>query len=247
MQLYSTAQIRRQFAGAQKRVPTGRLSQGAEQMAKMGARFGLTRYEADGFYQQALAAYEKKNLEEAILNVTSAIDAYPYNSEYHAARGLFYLQDGVYEQAGADFDEALRQHAYEMLANYGRGVLAYQADDYETALEFFLKAWASDQQRAETLYYVALTHHRLQDNEQALAWMQSAVDAFSADKSRQANRDARNAERWLQEFRHLQEQAEEAERRANLLQDEQDQASQVQTPATDDEQPATVAAPNADD
>lgn len=207
-------------------------------MARLSARFGLTRYQAEEYYHMALQAYEKRNLEEAIINITSAIDLYPYNSEYFATRGLFYMQDGVNDQAANDFDAALRLHAYELLANYGQGVLAYKAKDYAGAQDAFLRAWAADQQRPETLYYLALTAHRQRDNEAAIGWMQQAYAGFSQRTDRQGTRDARNAERWLNEFEHLLEQAQEANRRADLLPDAPPETA-APPDASTDEQPDT--------
>ncbi len=168
-------------------------------MARVTARLGLTRYDADEYYKLALAAYGKKNLEEAILNVENAIALHPHHAEYHAARGFFYMEDGINDKAKEAFDEALAINPYEMLANYGKGQLAYHDKDWDTALNHFIDAVAADPNRPELHYYIALVSHRKGGNDQALQWMIQAQAGFEkADDKR-----SRDAEKWLREFTKL--------------------------------------------
>lgn len=166
-------------------------------MARLVPRFGLNRYEADEYYQKALEAYEKKNMEQAILTMQQAIELLPRNAEYHAALGFFYLEDGIMDKAEEEFDLALKYNAYELLANYGKGVLAYRARDWNQAIEFFMTAWATDSNRPETLYYLALAHHHNRDNAKALEWMQRAKAQYEAAGEKSI---ARDAEKWIDEL-----------------------------------------------
>ncbi len=168
-------------------------------MARLTARFGLTRYEADEHYKMALDAYKKRNLEEALLNLERAIELLPGNSEYYAARGFMYLEDGVKDKALADFEEAVKRHPYEVLAHYGRGVIAYQNKNWDEALAHFNDAYVGDPKRPETLYYLGLVHHRKDDNATALGWMQQAQEGFkSSNDKRRAD-----AGRWVRELQKL--------------------------------------------
>lgn len=167
-------------------------------MTNFSSRLGGARYEADIYYQKALEAYKKHQLGDAVQNMQYAIGLVPKNAEYLAARGLFYLEDGIKDKAHADFDQALRYHAFEVLANYGKGILAYQAGDWTMSRDYFMKAWAGDNRRAETHYYIALTYHRESDNDNAKVWMTLARDLFLEDKAHQ-----KDAEKWLEEFERL--------------------------------------------
>jgi len=169
-------------------------------MANLVSRFGLTRYDADEYYRIALNHYKKRNLEEAIHSIDQALALLPTRAEYYATRGFFRLEDGVPIKAAEDFEMALRHNPYEMLANYGKGVIAYQDKDWEGAQQYFLTAWAAMPDRAETLYYLSLVAHRLGENERALDWMQRARDAF--DK-RSEKRPVSDADEWLRELRRL--------------------------------------------
>jgi tetratricopeptide (TPR) repeat protein len=169
-------------------------------MPSFNQRLGITRYEADEYYRRGLEAYRKGDFDAAVDAMNDAIEALPNKSEYYAARGLIHLDDGEGEKARIDFEEALRLFKYEMLANYGMGVVEYKAGHWETALAYFLTAHYADQKRPETLYYLALTYFRQGDLVNATNYMVRANEAFEA-----AN-DKRKADagRWLREFsRHL--------------------------------------------
>ena len=182
-------------------------------MARLVARLGITRYEADEYYRIALSNYQKKNLDEAVLNMNLAIDLYPRRAEYYAARGFFHLQDGLPNKAEPDFDHALSINPYEILANFGKGVIAFDKEQYDPALEYFIKSWAADNERAETLYYIALIHHRRRDNLQAKQWMQQAHDKYEtlAENDRDARKHQKDAEKWLKEFDKLIAEAKKRE------------------------------------
>jgi tetratricopeptide (TPR) repeat protein len=181
-------------------------------MARFSQRLGLTRYDADENYKLALEAYRKRQLDEAILKMTDAIELLPTRAEYYAVRGFFYLEDGVKTKALADFEHALKLHSLELLAHYGRGIIAYNDKNWDEALAHFKDAFKSDPKRPETLYYLALTYHRKAENPLALAYMNQAVDAF--DKT--SDKRKADAQRWVREFTRLLEQ--------------QTSASQNQTP-----------------
>ena len=165
-------------------------------MAKLIQRLGLPRYEADEFYKLALAALDNNDYDQAIDNLNKAIDLLPTKSEYYATRGYIYLNDGIRDKADADFEAALKIHDFEMLAHYGRGILAYKDKNWEDAETAFSRALAVDPERPETLYYLALVYHRQRDNARALPLMQKVQTLFEAagDKRRS------DARQWVREF-----------------------------------------------
>lgn len=168
-------------------------------MARLTQRLGLTRFEADEYYKKAIIAYNKRNGDEAILNMELAIELLPTNAEYYAARGFFYLQDGIKDKAQVDFEQALKIYPYEMMAHFGRGIIAYEDKNWDEALAHFNDAYRSDPKRAETLYYLALTHHRKSENVQALAFMRLADAGFDVNKDKRK----RNTERWIKTLESL--------------------------------------------
>jgi tetratricopeptide (TPR) repeat protein len=165
-------------------------------MARLTQRLGFTRFEADEYYKQALDAFVKRRFDEAILSMDKAIEALPTKSEYYAARGFFYLEDGVRDKALADFEHALKLYRYEMLAHYGRGIIAYEDRNWDEALAHFSDAYRADPKRPETLYYLALLYHRKGNNEAAQQLMAQAQAAFEAANDRRKA----DASRWVKEL-----------------------------------------------
>ncbi len=168
-------------------------------MARLVQRLGLTRYEADEYYKQALSAYTNRKLDEAILAMEQAIELLPNHAEYYAARGFFYLEDGVTVKAAEDFERALHIFAYEPLAHYGRGVIAYASKNWDEALAHFLDAYRSDPERAEFLYYLALAYHRTRQNREALFYMQLAQEKLEAKNDKRRT----DAGRWVRQLEKL--------------------------------------------
>jgi tetratricopeptide (TPR) repeat protein len=166
-------------------------------MTRLPARIGLTRYEADEHYRMALRAYDKRDLTEAILQMDRAITLLPNFAEYWAARGFFRLEDGDAERAAADFTSALGLNEFEVLGNYGAGVLAYREKRWPEAQEAFTKAWAAKPERPDSTYYLALVYHHRGDNTNAMAWMTQAEQLYTIanDKTQ-----VRNAQKWLKEM-----------------------------------------------
>ena len=165
-------------------------------MPRLIPRLGFTRFEADEHYQQALTHYAKRKVNDAILAMELAIELLPTNAEYYAARGFFYLEDGVDKKAAADFEKALELYPYEMMAHYGRGIIAYKAKNWDEAQAHFTDAYRANPERPETLYYLALTHHHKGENAPALATMQKAQVLF------EANGDKRKSQtgRWVKQL-----------------------------------------------
>lgn len=164
-------------------------------MARVTGRFGLSRFEADEYYQLGLDAYKKGRYDVAINNLNDAISLMPKRAELYAARGFIYLEDGVKDKAQADFQQALQLFPLEMLAHYGRGIIAYNDKNWDEAIAHFTDAYKSDPKRAETLYYLALAYHRKGTHEIARRVMENAYTAFP-----EADKRKNDAQRWMKEL-----------------------------------------------
>jgi len=151
-------------------------------MTKLARRWGRARYAAAAHYKAALRAFLARDFQQARREAQAAIDLLPEQAEYQAAYGFFLLQaPPKRDQATAEaaFARALGLNPYEMLANYGAGMLAYQSKDWARAGDYFLRALAAQPKRAETQYYLAMVQHRLGRNDQARRWMEAAAVAFA--------------------------------------------------------------------
>ncbi|MEL7234444.1 MAG: hypothetical protein AAFV33_09300 [Chloroflexota bacterium] len=176
-------------------------------MSFLSQRLGLTRFEADEYYAQALEDYEDKKLQDAIDNIGFAITLLPTNSEYHAVRGLFYMEDGQEYDAKANFEEALRLHSAEALANYGMGVVAFRRAEWADAVQWFNRARTVNPTQCEVPYYLALVHHRQQDNVMAKTYMEQALQLMEDVKDKRRT----DAKAWIREFEKLIKQQEQGD------------------------------------
>ena len=168
-------------------------------MKSLRQRLGIPRFQADERYVAGLAAFVTRDRETSVQEIESAIELLPDHAEYHAALGLVLLDIKRTKDARDCFERALHLNRYEMLANYGLGVIAYRAKKWPEALDKFAAAHAAQPRRAETLYYLAMVYHRLGRNVEALEWMGSASTAFSKlDDRREAQCSA-----WMREFQKL--------------------------------------------
>lgn len=162
----------------------------------MFGRFTSARYEADEYYRRALEAFRKRDFDSAIDAMNDAIDLLPRRAEYLATRGFFYLEDGEQKKALEDFHAALVVNRYEMLAHYGRGMIAYKDSNWDEAFAHFKDAFYADQTRPETLYYLGLVYFQKHDFANAINFIERARQTFEAANDRRKT----DCERWLREI-----------------------------------------------
>lgn len=165
-------------------------------MPSFNQRLGFTRYEADEYYKRALDAYKKRDFDAAIDAMNDAIELLPGKAEYLAARGFFFLEDGVQQKALEDFHSALVANRYEMLAHFGRGLVAYKDGNWEEALAHFKDAYYANPQRPETLLYLGAVSFHRGDYASAVNYAEQARQLFEAGGDRRRS----EAERWLREI-----------------------------------------------
>ncbi len=168
-------------------------------MFKLAQSLGSSRYEADEAYVAALAAFRRKDQKEALAQIDAAIARHPSHAAYHAALAWFQLEGGDKATARAGFERAMTINPYEMIANYGLGMLAYQGKDWAASADHFLNALAAQPDRPETMYYLALARHRQGDNDRALYWMRKAGAAFAAADDKRE----KQCQAWQREFAQL--------------------------------------------
>jgi Flp pilus assembly protein TadD len=185
-------------------------------MPSLTQRIGLPRYAADLRYKEALAAYTRDQVAEAIEHMNAVIGMLPTHAEYWAARGMMYLRQSQMEagkppvkaegptpeqiklaSARADFERAVKLFELEMLGHYGLGMVALREERCEEALMHLQTALSLDPDRPETLYTLALVLDKLDRSTEALEAMTRAHDLMEegADKRKP------QAVRWLAQLR----------------------------------------------
>ena len=166
---------------------------------KLAQRLGITRYEADEHYRAALHAFSARDFAKAKAEINLALELLPNHAEYHATLGFLLLDGKDVPAATEAFERTLALNPYEMLANYGQGMIAYRAKDWTSASGYFMDAFAAQPSRAETQYYLAMVSHRLGKNGEAIHWMEEAAKQFSNAEDRRE----RHCLSWIREFEKL--------------------------------------------
>ncbi len=83
------------------------------------------------------------NIEDAIADLTTAIDTGAADVYAYILRGEAYLQSGDYRSAAADFDTAISKDALNAIAYYDRALLNIRMENYSAALTDINNALAS--------------------------------------------------------------------------------------------------------
>ncbi len=151
---------------------------------------------AERYLERGLVHLDKKQYEEALADLTSAIEEEPYNAELYTTRGFIYLESNRAEFldfARADFAYALRLDPRQWVAHYCLGMIAFAAQEYRDALESFVAAHLHAPSRPEIRYYLGLCHARLGELDDAIGEMIAAVELFQE----QADSRQRYARSWL--------------------------------------------------
>ncbi|PJF34800.1 MAG: hypothetical protein CUN49_13820 [Candidatus Thermofonsia Clade 1 bacterium] len=158
-------------------------------------RLGLTHATAEAYYHRGLQAYQKGDLENAVLDLSEAIYYDRRYAEYYATRGLFYVEYGKFAEAEADLHYALRLNKRLWLAHFALGVLRYKQKEYEAAHQHFLQATRHPDAKPEAWFYLAVTHYLLDNLLEALQAIETAINGFHPADNRRGE-----AQRWKAEI-----------------------------------------------
>ncbi len=128
---------------------------------------GIRLSKDERYYERALHAYSKGELEAALADMDAAIATAPRKAEYYAARGLMLLQDRAADEAEADFAHAIKLDPTQWLAHYGRGMRAYQEKRHDEAVTHFSRAQRLAPQRPEVYLHRAAALRARGDRQEA--------------------------------------------------------------------------------
>ena len=100
--------------------------------------------QAGDYYENGKTKLLAGNIDEAIADLTAAIDGGAASIDTYILRGEAYMQSGEYRSAMADFDAALEKNAQNAVAFYDRALLNMRLEDYNAALNDINNAMAAN-------------------------------------------------------------------------------------------------------
>lgn len=102
--------------------------------------------QAADYYEKGKEKLLDGNIDEAVADLTTAIDAGAASMETYILRGEAHMQAGNYREAMNDFNTALYKDPANAVAYYDRALLNTRLEDYNTALNDINNALAANTQ-----------------------------------------------------------------------------------------------------
>ena len=103
-----------------------------------------TLLQANDYYENGKTKLLAGNMDEALADLTTAIDSGAASIDTYILRGEAYMQSGDYRNAMNDFDTALSKDARNAVAYYDRALLNIRLEDYNAALSDINNAMAAN-------------------------------------------------------------------------------------------------------
>lgn len=100
--------------------------------------------QANDYYENGKTKLLAGNMDEALADLTTAIDSGAASIDTYILRGEAYMQSGDYRNAMADFDTALEKDTQNAVAYYDRALLNMRLEDYSAALNDINNAMAAN-------------------------------------------------------------------------------------------------------
>lgn len=118
---------------------------------------------------------------EQLAGYEALINAYGFYAQEDAAGALEALQqidrENLSENAGTLYDEIFASVGAEAVNElYTSGYAAYEAGDYETAIQDLGRCYELDNSQGNALYFLARAYHRSGDTENAKIYYQKVID-----------------------------------------------------------------------
>ncbi len=106
-----------------------------------------TLKQSSDYYDAGKEKLIQGNIEEAIIDLTAAINANSANEYALILRGEAHMQSGNYRAALSDFDMAIESDPLSAVAHYDRALLNTRLEDYNAALSDINNALAAQTQK----------------------------------------------------------------------------------------------------
>ena len=146
------------------------------------------------YFELAIEDYTNEEIEDAIANLSKAIELNPDFVDAYYFRGLVYVLEGDYDKSIADFDRVIEldpdnnDSVFAILTGASAYLLRagayYEKDDYDAAIADFDKVIEMDPGHSDAYYLRGETHYSNNDDDKAIADFSRAIELnsdFAAD------------------------------------------------------------------
>jgi tetratricopeptide (TPR) repeat protein len=100
----------------------------------------LNPRDAEGYYNQGIAWYNKGDYDQAISDYNKAIELNPSYADAYNNRGNAWIKKGDYDRAISDYNKAIEINPRDAKAYFNRGIVWAKKGDYDRAASDYNKA-----------------------------------------------------------------------------------------------------------
>ena len=136
---------------------------------------------ADGFENEAIAAYEQGDLERAAAKYRRAIDWQPANIVYRNNLGQIYEEMGKLDQAELTFHLALLMDYQDRRSLKGLGVVLQQQGKFADAMYYYLRFIELEPKDGDVCYNLCVVFYELGQYDEAVTWSERAIEVTPSD------------------------------------------------------------------
>jgi tetratricopeptide (TPR) repeat protein len=152
---------------------------------ELGLQFKNMRFNrslAVAYHYRAFVYYEAYlNYDNAISDLTVAINLDGENIDFYINRGAIYEKSGDFEKALIDFEQAYSLNSNNLLANYDLGYVNYKLGNYDVALSLLTDAIALDKEFDASYTSRGLVYYYLGELELAIVDFSKAISLNEAN------------------------------------------------------------------
>ncbi len=130
-----------------------------------------------GFYDKAVQAFRKDNLDGAGSLISEAITLNKDQPSFHALRGFIHLKKKEYFEAERNFNAALSIDSGYEPALRGLGALQYEKGNYDESLRTLTRALSVFPQDLPASYYLGMVYFRTRSYNNAVRYLKPFADA----------------------------------------------------------------------
>jgi len=128
-----------------------------------------------GDFEKGVAAFEQKDFDSAVTNLTKAIEANPKSPAAYFYRGLAYREKKDFDRAIGDFSECIPLEPAPAHCYYNRGIVHLMKRDFEKAIKDFDEAVRLEPKNATPYLGRAYTYGETRRYEKAEADYMTAI------------------------------------------------------------------------
>lgn len=136
---------------------------------------------ADAYHLMAIAYQHNQQWDKSIEQCSHAINNSPYDASLYSLRGFAYLSEGKYDEAQADFEEAISLEDFEP-AHRNLVILKISQNKSQEAIDYLVERIQKNPEDVENLELMGMLLEKVGDLEKAKSYFKASDELRAARK-----------------------------------------------------------------